>query len=177
MNSISLSRLAATHPVCQKRVPSLVTQWEARFPGFHLEISQGVRSWNEQNAYWLQGRQPTAAVNAARQAVGLAPITDAQNVRVSDAAPGQSNHNYGFAVDFVVESDAGVLDWNAGDDRWAAIVSLAPSCGLRSGACWGDRPHVELEEVPEDPTAEMIQILKNQGMEAVWKEFPQLDTQ
>lgn len=171
MNNISQSRLSECHPAVQHRVAQLAAQWAEAFPDYELEISQGLRSWNYQQAVYDQGRKPLAEVNAERAAAGLAALTEAENKRVTNAPPGLSNHNYGLAVDFAIEDAQGALDWDAADARWQRLIALAPGCGLRSGACFStpDNPHVELAEAPEVPTEEMQQTLKSEGVAAVWQ--------
>lgn len=168
LNAISLARLAECHPLLAERAKQVSVQFEAAIEGYAIQVSQGLRSWNYQTALYAQGRQPVANVNALRGPLGLAPLTDAQNVVVTKAGPGQSNHNYGYACDWIIVSASGELDWDGTDPKWQKLIALAPPNGLRSGVCWGDRPHMELAEVPEVPTVEAMYALKNVGLAEAW---------
>lgn len=172
LNQTSEKRLAEVHPVLKTRLEAVSAQFEEAFPSFTAQISQGLRSWNLQAAYYAQGREPLAQVNDRRQAVGLAPITEEENQTVvTNALPGFSNHNFGFAADWDIQDENGLLDWNASDPMWQKLISLAEPNKLRSGKCWGDRPHMELIEVPEVPTDEMRQAFIEGGVETVWNEL------
>lgn len=171
LSSTSLKRLEEIHPSLAERAKIVSLQFESAFPGYTAQISQALRDWNYQAALYAQGRQTTEQVNALRAPLNLAPITDAQNKKVTDAPPGKSNHNYGFAVDWDIQDQNGILDWNSKDPRWQKLISLADPNGLRSGQCWGDKPHMELYEVPEVPTDDMAYTLQNHGIEVVWQGF------
>lgn len=171
LSQISLARLDECHPLVKQRALEVSTQFEGFFPGFAIQISQGLRSWNYQTAIYAQGRQPLDYVNSLRATLGLAPLTAAENVEVTRAGPGMSNHNYGYACDWDIQDASGSLDWDASDARWQKLIALAAPNGFRSGACFTqqDRPHMELQEVPEVPTVDMQYTLKNEGVAAVWK--------
>jgi hypothetical protein len=47
-------------------------------------------------------------------------------------------------------------------------VALAPQYGLRDGKSWHDLPHLELVEVPTEPSEAAQQICKVDGVQAVW---------
>lgn len=169
LTQISIARLGDVHPLLKERALRVSEQFETAFPDYTIQISQGLRSWNYQAALYAQGRDDLDRVNLLRKAVGLAPIDSSQNKKVTDAAPGQSNHNFGLAIDWDIQDAYGSLDWSASDERWQKLIALAPSNGLRSGACWGDKPHMEVAEVPEVPTEEMQYTLKNMGILACWQ--------
>lgn len=181
LDSISLSRLGAVHPELARRVMAL-DKMLSQPDSVYFRVSQGFRSYNEQNAYWLQGRSETAIVNAARAAVGLAPITDDENKEVvTHAAPGSSMHNFGLAVD-VVPDDPSMPgfqpDWDTQHPYWDALLKAAVSCGLAEGAQWTmkkrDYPHLYPQELKADPTDEMKQAFKDGGIGSVWNEVNQV---
>ena len=152
MNANSEAILGACHPVLIERVHNLAAALEAE--GFDPHIDQGLRTVAEQDALWQRGRDADGNV--------IGPT-------FTDARGTQSNHVMGWAADFFFEVDA-EIDWaSAGFDR---LVALAPTYGLRSGAGWGDRPHVELPEFPTVPTALMQQTYLEGGVAAVWAAFP-----
>lgn len=174
LNQTSEKRLAEVHPVLKTRLEAVSAQFEEAFPDYAIQISQGLRSWNLQAAYYAQGREPLAQVNDRRQAVGLAPITEEENqATVTNAEAGFSNHEFGYAGDWDIQNENGSLDWNASDPMWQKLISLAAPNKLRSGACYShpDKPHMELIEVPEVPTDEMRQAFIEGGVETVWNEL------
>jgi len=84
--------------------------------GYDLRITAGFRSIAEQTQIYQQGRIEDGHI-------------------VSEAPPGHSLHNYGYAVD--------VADRTAGYDlNWTKLVKIATYCGLESGGV-GDLPHFE----------------------------------
>lgn len=170
LTAISQARLDEVHPLLKERAIHVSEQFEINFPDFTIQVSQGLRSLNYQAALYAQGRKTLDAVNEMRRAVGLAPLTNEENRIVTDAPAGESNHCFGYAIDWDIQAADGTLDWNASGPRWVKLVALAAPNGLRSGACWRDRPHMELAEVPEVPTPEMVYTLKSQGLLACWQE-------
>jgi hypothetical protein len=84
--------------------------------GYTLRITDGFRSIAEQTAEYDQGRTIDGHI-------------------VSEAPPGHSLHNYGYAVD--------VVDRYKGYDiDWTQLVAIGAYCGLESGGV-GDLPHFE----------------------------------
>jgi peptidoglycan L-alanyl-D-glutamate endopeptidase CwlK len=144
--------LALVHPILAYRARNIADALVAE--GYDPRIDRGISTVAQQDALWAIGRDVDGHV------IGTT---------VTNAKGTQSNHVMGFAVDFFFIVD-GKADWEShGFDR---LASLAPSYGLRSGAHWGDRPHVELEEFPTEPTEEMQQTYLQAGVQQVWKEFP-----
>ena len=84
--------------------------------GFHLRITQGFRSMAEQEAVYDLGRTTNGHI-------------------VTEAAPGHSLHNYGYAVDVADEQRGYKIDWTK-------LVKIASYCSLESGGI-GDLPHFE----------------------------------
>jgi len=150
VNAISEGRLGAVHPTLSYRIHQL-----AEMLDFDFEVTQGLRTWAEQDALYAQGRTQPGAV-------------------VTHAAGGFSWHNFGLAVDLVPEDvTAGQPDWNLDNPVWARMVSAAESLGLVSGAEWHgedkDTPHVQLTgRFPVSPDDEVRTIYMNGGITAVW---------
>ena len=118
----------------------------------HFRRSCTYRSQAEQDVLWKQGRAPLAEVNAAREAIGLAPITAAQNVKITWRAV--SVHTSREAVDYYVLRD-GRADWDLKVDinrddipDWQQFVEIAESCGVEAGGRWRrpDWPHVQWKD-------------------------------
>jgi peptidoglycan L-alanyl-D-glutamate endopeptidase CwlK len=127
--------------------------------GIELRVTQGLRSWTEQDALYAKGRTTPGA-------------------KVTNAPGGHSWHNMGMAVD-VVPDDTTITgfqcDWNINHPAWARIVALAATLGLDSGATWRtfkDWPHLQMTgRFPEGaPNDEARQLMRDAGMEAVWQE-------
>ena len=92
--------------------------------GIKLRITQGFRSFEEQNQLYAQGRTKPGS-------------------KVTNAKGGQSYHNYGLAVD-VAPLENGEINWN-GD--WNRIGKT----GIQHGFEWGgnfksiiDKPHFQM---------------------------------
>lgn len=167
MNATSLARLQQLNPALGKLIVQLCEKFDAQFPGWHLEITQGLRSVDEQQALYAQGRETTANVNVLRADVNWAPITDAANIVVTEAAPGYSWHGFGLAADVAPESATGI-DWNANDVRWQWIVGAGEGLGLKSGISWKDEPHFQLANIPVTPTTNDRIMLAQNGLAGVW---------
>ena len=87
--------------------------------GYDLRITAGFRSIAEQTQIYNSGRTLDGYI-------------------VSEAPPGHSLHNYGYAVD--------VADRTAGYNlNWAKLVKIASYCSLESGGA-GDLPHFEYRD-------------------------------
>ncbi len=123
INQLNCQRLTHVTPELARKVLQILEI--ANREGFDLLVSQGFRSVAEQNKLYAQGRTTRGKI-------------------VTNARGGQSNHNFGTAVDFCFIV-GGQPSWderlykNIG--RWARIV------GLKWGGNWRsfkDLPHVEL---------------------------------
>jgi peptidoglycan LD-endopeptidase CwlK len=150
LNAHSLSLLAEVHPALAARVKGLADALNAA--GVFIQVTAGLRSPEQQDALYALGR--TAPGKIVTQAQGF-----------------QSNHVIGCAVDVVAEDVTGLADWNPTHPSWAKIVELAPRYGLRDGKAWNDLPHLELVEVPPEPTGEIQELCKAEGIQAAWEEL------
>ena len=66
--------------------------------------------------------------------------------RVTNAKPGESAHNFRFALDFVPIVQ-GKPDWSSKSPQWLQLGRLAEACGLEWGGRWRglvDLPHIQL---------------------------------
>ncbi len=110
--------------------------------GINLRIVQALRSLDEQNALYVQGRQDLTVVNDFRRKVKWPDILKYENRKVTNAKPGESWHNFGRAFD-VVPMENKVPNWEYKD--WESIGDLGESCGLEWGGRWStpDRPHFQ----------------------------------
>jgi peptidoglycan LD-endopeptidase CwlK len=97
--------------------------------GINVQITSGFRSYSAQNALYAQGR------------------TRPGNV-VTNARAGQSIHNFGLAIDYVL------LDWD-GDraiwtvtNEWRRVAAIGKSLGFQWGGDWRsfrDYPHLDMQ--------------------------------
>jgi peptidoglycan L-alanyl-D-glutamate endopeptidase CwlK len=125
--------------------------------GIPLLISCTYRSPEEQEALYLQGREPLDVVNAAREKVGLYLLTSAENRIVTKVR--HSKHTDRKALDFVILKNGRATwdlkaDVNAdGAPDYEQAGRLAQEVGLVWGGDWNgngvkdesfvDYPHVE----------------------------------
>ncbi|EEO3609202.1 N-acetylmuramoyl-L-alanine amidase family protein, partial [Listeria monocytogenes] len=97
--------------------------------GIYLCVAQGYRSKTEQNALYAQGRTKPGSV-------------------VTNAKGGQSNHNYGVAVDLCLyTSDGKNVIWESTTSRWKKVVAAMKAEGFKWGGDWKtfkDYPHFEI---------------------------------
>lgn len=84
--------------------------------GYTLRIVSGFRTMAEQQQIYDQGRLENGEI-------------------ISEAPPGHSLHNYGFAVD--------IVDRRKGYNiNWPELIAIGAYCGLGNGGA-GDYPHFE----------------------------------
>ena len=158
MDPASEARLQQVHPKLAALVRQMADQLAQS--GVSIRVTQGLRSWNEQLALWLKGRDAQGN------------IVDPKKV-VTKAAPGHSWHNFGLAVDVAPFTD-NTPDWNLEHPAWKKIVAVGESLGLTSGSEWRtfpDWPHFQLTgKWPVSPDGEVRQTFLDGGMSAVWNE-------
>jgi peptidoglycan L-alanyl-D-glutamate endopeptidase CwlK len=152
MDTASELHLADVHPELARRIRLLNDKCEAN--GIPIRVTCGLRTWNEQDALYAQGR--TASGNI-----------------VTNAPGGYSAHQFSYACDIVPGKEgmpAFTPDWNAMDLSWKWVLLLAEQCNLAEGAEWRmfpDRPHLYLKELPATPDDEMRYAFKEGGMDAI----------
>ncbi|MBG9911736.1 peptidase M15 [Bacillus xiamenensis] len=96
--------------------------------GIFVQITAGYRSIAEQNKLYAQGR------------------TDSGKI-VTNARGGQSNHNYGLAVDYVLLSSDGKKPLWTVNEKWRRVAQIGKSLGFSWGGDWKsfkDYPHLEM---------------------------------
>lgn len=122
----SANRLKKLHPVVKEATEALIQLSHAA--GIPILIAQGLRTIEEQNALYEQGR------------------TKPGNI-VTNARGGYSYHNFGVAIDFCILKDSGKdVSWTV-DNRWMKVVSFAKQLGFEWGGDWTsfkDYPHFEM---------------------------------
>lgn len=145
MNASSEKRLSEVMPELSRRVRQIISA--ASLKGVTLEVTQGYRTFAEQDALWARGRSTAGP-----------PVTDAKG--------GQSYHNYGLAVD-LCPCKGGEPDWD--DARAFQLVGeLALRVGLEWGGTWKkslNRPHVQLSPLS---IVRCLSLYRGGGLPLVW---------
>jgi peptidoglycan LD-endopeptidase CwlK len=151
-------RLALVHPIFAARVRRLLDYMEAQ--GVTVLVTQGLRTWVEQDALYAQGRTAPGEI-------------------ITKAPGGHSQHNFGLAVDLCPDDVtlAGLqLDWNERHPVWQKLLLAAPQFLLAEGAQWRtfpDTPHFYPYEIPST-TEQLREIYARGGMDAVARWFESL---
>lgn len=162
---VSEQRLALVEPTLSQLMHVLESQMSEP-----IGITMGVRSDEQQDALFAQGRKPVDQVNALRAKVGWAPIQPSENRIVTKAKAGYSWHPFGMACDAVPFDSLMHPDWNETHPVWQEMVTKGQELGLLSGVSWKDEPHFQLTgRFPETPTDEVRAIAQVGGMQAVWE--------
>jgi len=157
MDAISEARLSLVWSGLADKIHQLATMLEPE--GFTYRVTQGFRSWQEQDALYAQGRTAPGEI-------------------VTNARGGESWHCLGCAVDLAPNTagtPAGefVPDWNINHPGYARMIAVGQSLGLTSGASFihlPDWPHLQYTNpYPVDaPNDEARSIYANEGATAFW---------
>ncbi|WP_066190805.1 peptidoglycan-binding protein [Gracilibacillus timonensis] len=119
---------SCTHPMVREK--ALETIRRAYAEGIFVRITEGYRSHARQNELYTQGRTKPGKV-------------------VTNARGGQSYHNYGLAVDYVLLSPDGKKAlWQVNSD-WRRVAAIAKSLGFEWGGDWQtfkDYPHLQMTD-------------------------------
>ena len=168
LGPVSQGRLKLVHPKLAGYIVQLDNQMSES-----LGVTQGLRTDDEQDALFAQGRLPVDQVNALRAKVGWAPIQASDNLRpVTNAKPGYSYHGFGLAVDVVPFDSAMHPDWNETHPVWQELIQKGEALGLTSGTSWKDEPHFQWvgdTGWPATPTDEVRELYRTGGLQAVWQ--------
>ena len=146
MKPSSEKRLQQLHPALAVAVRAMVADLATK--GTVVEVVQGLRTFAEQDDLYAKGRTTPGPI-------------------VTQARGGESNHNFGLAVDLCPFTN-GTPDWNAPMSVWAAIGASAEAQGLEWGGQWKkflDKPHVQL---PSMTVKECARCFETGGLDAVW---------
>lgn len=121
-DSISAARLLALHPRVRDDFKMFIEEAEAGL-NIKLRITQGLRTMEEQQALYNQGRTTAGA-------------------KVTNAKAGSSYHNYGLAIDLVA-MDGAKVNWEYDMKK---LKPYADKYGISWGGSWRtfkDFPHFE----------------------------------
>lgn len=135
MDKITQQRANQVHPKLRAELQTILREVDAALTGkASIRITQAYRSIAEQNALYAQGRT-------------------VKGQKVTNAKGGQSNHNYGLAVDFCLIIDGNAVSWDMAKDYdgdlipdWMEVVKIFKAHGWSWGGDWKslkDYPHFE----------------------------------
>jgi D-alanyl-D-alanine dipeptidase len=156
LDANSEARLAEVHPKVAELVRSMADRLAVE--SITVRVTQGLRSWAQQQTIWLEGRDEAGN------------IVDPSKV-VTNAPPGHSWHSFGLAVD-LAPFEGNIPDWNVTHPAWKRIVEIGESLGLTAGAEWHhpvDEPHFQLTgRFGVSPDDEVRELFQSGGISAVW---------
>lgn len=113
-DKLSIERIKLLHPYVRAPFQAFIEDAEDAL-GITLRITQGLRTFKEQDDLYAQGRTKPGP-------------------RVTNAKGGQSYHNFGLAID-VAEMQGGLPNWKFDYKK------LVPF--MKKGMEWGDRGFVD----------------------------------
>ncbi|OME50660.1 hypothetical protein BSK59_22415 [Paenibacillus odorifer] len=130
----SLKKLSGLHDVLSVAAKALIENCYKK--GIYIQITQGLRSIDEQNDLYAQGRTKQGSI-------------------VTNAKGGYSYHNFGLAIDFVLLlPDGKNVTWDMNTDYnsnnmkdWIEVVDEAKRLGFEWGGDWTsfkDYPHFQM---------------------------------
>lgn len=122
-DAISEQKIEKLHPLVKEKARELINKAEAE--GIKLRVTDTLRTWAEQDEKYAQGRTKAGSI-------------------VTNAKGGQSNHNFGLAMD-VVEIVNGKAVWDS--KNWDKIGKIGKSVGFFWGGDFKsitDKPHFEM---------------------------------
>lgn len=137
MDTITATRIQKLHPSVRQEVTMIINEIDKILTGrAKVRITQGLRTFAEQNALYEQGRTTPGS-------------------KVTNAKGGQSIHNYGMAVDICLIIDGKTASWDINTDwdldkkaDWMECVLVFKKYGWSWGGNWvsmKDFPHFDKE--------------------------------
>lgn len=138
MEKISIARIQAMHPKVMDIALAAYNEAVKITPiGIHPFVTQAMRTFEESNNLYALGR---TKINPD----GKSAAKPFGNI-VTNAPGGSSYHNYGLALDFVIQVN-GKENWNV-DKNWMMVVNVFKSHGFTWGGDFKslvDNPHFEM---------------------------------
>jgi hypothetical protein len=126
-DSVSEANINKLHPMVRDKAREFINRVEKEL-GIKLRVTQTLRTYAEQDALYAKGRTAPGGI-------------------VTNAKGGQSNHNFGTALD-VVPIVNGKADWNTSNENWSNIGKIGKEVGFAWGGDWKsfvDKPHFEMQ--------------------------------
>ncbi|MGV7106009.1 M15 family metallopeptidase [Flavobacterium sp. U410] len=135
MDKFTQKRINLLHPMVRDEITTIINECNRSLTGkAKIRITQGLRSVEEQNKLYAQGRTKAGK-------------------KVTNAKGGQSIHNYGFAVDICLIINDKTASWDTAKDwdndqvsDWYECVKIFAKYGWEWGGNWKnfkDLPHFE----------------------------------
>ncbi len=135
MDKPTQNQIEKLHPSVRSEVTQIVLDCDVALTGkAKVRITQGLRTFAEQDALFQQGRTT-------------------KGKKVTNAKAGQSVHNYGFAVDICLIIDGKTASWETTKDwdndqvaDWFECVKIFAKHGWEWGGNWKtfkDLPHFD----------------------------------
>ena len=135
MDTSTKNQIAKLHPSVRNEVTKIIHECDIALPGrAKVRVTQGLRTFAEQDALYQQGRTTAGK-------------------KVTNAKAGQSIHNYGFAVDICLIIDGKIASWETSKDwdndqvaDWYECVKIFAKHGWEWGGNWKtfkDLPHFD----------------------------------
>lgn len=124
LDQLTLKRISTLHPSVRKEVEEILSSVQLS-KGTEVRVTQALRTFEEQEALYAQGRTKPGK-------------------KVTNAAGGQSIHNYGLAFDYVLFKE-GKISWDV-DDDWKKVATAFKAKNWQWGGDWTslkDYPHLE----------------------------------
>jgi peptidoglycan L-alanyl-D-glutamate endopeptidase CwlK len=141
-------RIDKLTPDTQEKLSAAIADMKSN--GIKFFIDSTLRTTEEQQALYAQGRQPLEIVNEKRKIAGLTPIVERENkytVTNCDGIKIKSRHQSGKAVDIVP------ID-TRGNPYWPSIFSsawmLISTCMKKQGFAWGGNWTKEKDDIEPD---------------------------
>ena len=126
-DSVSERNIEKLHPKVRDKAREFINKVEKDL-GIKLRATSTLRTYAEQDKLYAQGRTTKGGI-------------------VTNAKGGQSNHNFGTALD-VVPIVNGQADWKTTADTWNKIAIIGKGLGFQWGGDWKglvDKPHFEMQ--------------------------------
>lgn len=138
MDTVTLQKIEELHPIVRDEVKKIIEECDNALSGnAKVRITQGLRTFQQQEKLYAQGRTIPGK-------------------KVTNAKPGQSIHNYGFAVDICLIIDGKYASWDTAKDwdgdrisDWNECVKIFSKYGWEWGGSWKtfkDLPHFQKTE-------------------------------
>lgn len=134
-DQISYQRVQLLHPHLRAEAERIIDSIESKWPeSMAVRVTSTYRSFKEQDALYAKGRTT-------------------KGYKVTNAKSGQSLHNYGLALDFVILLNGKTISWDTVIDRdfngiadWWDVINAFKEAGWESGAdfkSFKDLPHLQ----------------------------------
>ena len=135
MDKPTQTQIAKLHPTIREEVTKIIQECDFALTGkAKVRITQGLRTFAEQEALYAQGRTKPGKI-------------------VTKAKAGQSVHNFGFAIDICLIIDNKIASWETAKDwdndqvaDWYECVKIFAKHGYEWGGNWKtfkDLPHFD----------------------------------